>query len=198
MIKVFQYHLPLLTKPVSVFARSMGEASALFHLWYERHAQALPFTEASIVELTAADLALFPQMVEATRAGMVGVGYWIGHREGWVVAPADGDAPGAIAPLDPVVRCYVVTGEGTGQVLVFANTPQRAAAHYEAHVREQFGWTSKIDTLAEMSPWLLTDTQASLRDDMDAGREGIGKECENDCWRIVEPDYDAPLSWTER
>jgi len=197
MIKVYEFNCAALGLPVTIFARNVSQAHEMFELWHSYHTPFLPITLTTISESSLRHLTDTPQLAEAARAGITGVGYWMGHREGWCIRPADGDTPGVIAPLLPTVRYFVGVSDEIGEVLVFAECRHDADKIYDEYHRDCMGWSDDAQDLTEMSRWLLTDAKVTLREDMEAGLTGIGRECEDGFWHILPPDYEAPLTDAE-
>lgn len=190
MNKVYEFNCAALGLPVTIFAKNVGKAHEMFELWRSYHAPFLAITETTIGESSVSHLDDRPQLAEAARAGIAGVGYWMGHRDGWCIRPADGDAPGVIAPLVPAVKYYAWNSEDIGEVLVFAETRHDADKIYDEFHRDQTGWEDDFPDVKEMSRWLLTGPKVTLREDMDVGLTGIGRECEDG-------SYEVPLTDTE-
>lgn len=194
MNKVYEFNCAALGLPVTIFAKNIGQAQEIFYLWHSHHAPFLAITETTITESSVSHLTDQPQLADAARAGIAGVGYWMGHRDGWCIRPADGDAPGVIAPLVPSVRFFVGKSDDVGEVLVFAESQRDADKIYDEYHRDCMGWSDDAQDLADMSRWLLTGPKVTLREDMDAGLTGVGRECEDGNWHILPADYEAPLT----
>lgn len=177
----------------TIVARDKEEAVTLFDLWREEHAPHAIEDGFTMVLLTEHDLAQHPQLQEAVLTGCKGVAWWIGHREGWLIAPADGDEEGLVAPPQTTVGCFVFPDtEDFGTVYVFAETEERAIAMLHLHSLDKYGWDASYKRHFEMSPWLLQGEKITLREEMFAGRVGIGRQDADGVWHILPADYRNP------
>lgn len=177
----------------TIVARDKEEAATFFDLWREEHAPHAIEDGFAMVHLTEHDLAQHPQLQEAVLSGRKGVAWWIGHCEGWLIAPADGDEEGLVAPPQTTVGCFVFPDtEDFGTVYVFAETEERAIATFNLHSLNRFGWDASYVRHFEMSPWLLQGDKITLREEMFGGRTGVGQLDVDGTWHIVPSGRRAP------
>lgn len=178
---------------VTVFARNSNEALSLFQLWRERHSPKLDTEGIYSIQLTEAELPLRPQLEEARRSGLIGIGWWIDHRAGWVVGDPEEAALGHISAPVTDVNCYVFQGEDYGVLYVFERAVEQAIATYNLYSLDANGWEGEYDAMHQISRWVLVGPKTTLREDMDQGLTGIGHECEDGAWHIFPPDYEPPI-----
>jgi len=189
MRKVFLASNDKLLFPLTIIADGKNEAIRIFNAWVERHLPIATCDQTRLKLVTVTALALQPQLAEAAGAGVVGVGYWISHRAGWVVAAPQEEQLGAITPMDPFVRCYSVVDDD-GEMFAFAHSMDEAVTFYTQWSMLAYGEMDETFSVEEVSRWLLRGPQASLREDMDAGLLGIGSVSEDGFWRVWPADYE--------
>lgn len=124
---------------------------------------------------------------------MSGIGWWIDHRQGWIVGPGDGESRGWLNPPHTDVMCFRCSGPDFPELLVFATSPRQACEIFDERSRDAFGWEGELETMQRYVHWLLVGPQVTLREDMDAGLTGVGRECEDGFWRIFAPDHERSL-----
>ena len=195
MTSIFLIVSEIMSDPLTVFARDSIEAHRIYQTWRDRHVQGSGPDEALIARFSEHDLAMQPQIAEAAQTGAIGVGWWIGHADGWVVTAPDADPRGAIAPPEPPVDCFVFD-DGAGElVYVFAETQERAHATHVLWNLDSHGEPGEFQRIQTLSRWLLTGPKRTMREQMDLGLTGVGRECEDGFWRIfpadAEPNYGA-------
>lgn len=189
MIRVYQAHSAIVPTPLTIFATDVAQAARTFQTWAEHHRPKAKAPPAEFRASTLTELALQPQLAVAAGTLASGIGYWLGHRAGWVIAAPHESPKGALSPLDTNVRCYSII-DGDGEHLVFAENIEAATAHFthwsllaDGEVDEQF-------SVHQMSPWLLLGPMVTLREDMDAGLVGIGLVSVDGFWHIYPADYE--------
>ncbi|MCW1381970.1 hypothetical protein OLX02_03960 [Novosphingobium sp. KCTC 2891] len=194
MPHVFMVTSAALPTPVIIVARDSDEALRNFWIWRECSAGKLGTMSAIVTRFTADDLARVPQLADAARSGMAGIARWVGHREGWIVTTPDDDEPaGQVAPPKTEISCFVFSHADDGTLHVFAETMERAIATLHLYNLDQNGWDADYDDVVELSPWLLTGSMVTLREEMFDGITGVGMRCEDGFWRIFPADYTPPL-----
>jgi hypothetical protein len=190
MNNVFKISSEITDRPLTVFARDSGHAFDIYYVWRELLYPDIPFTTAKTVQLTVADLAQQPQLAEAAASGLIGVGYFIDHYQGWLIAPPDETVLFDFAPREVWVSAYRFD-EGDGEVLlVFATSLEQAVIFRDEWNVVAYGEADEYVGVEVISRWLLTGEKATLRDDMDEGLVGVGEECEDGFWRIFPADYE--------
>ena len=189
MIRIYLASNDKLPTPLTIFASDYNEADLILMAWVERHWPQAIAAPTEFKLLSATELALQPQLAEAAGAGVSGVGYWTGHRAGWVVAAPHEDRLGALTPMETDVRCYSVFDED-GEQLVFAQNMEQAVASYTVWSMLAYGAMDEFFSVKEMSRWLLRGPQVMLREGMDAGLLGVGSACKDGFWRIYPADYE--------
>ncbi|WP_225204454.1 hypothetical protein [Novosphingobium huizhouense] len=184
--KIFEFNTRSLPKPLTVCASNFDQASELYGLWSQTHAPFLELGEAEAkVSTWQAMMDVNPQLADAARSGLVGVAYWVGHREGWRIAPADAEPAGIIFPLEPPMKCFVFQDDDMGELLIIAEARRGALLAYEFYIDDLPGWKNAMCAITEISPWLLTGPKVRLRELMDAGWDGVGVPGENGEWTII-------------
>ncbi|MCW1381969.1 hypothetical protein OLX02_03955 [Novosphingobium sp. KCTC 2891] len=179
--------------PVTLVARHVEEAFRLLYRWREAHDPRAVGTDAMLVHLTDRDIADQSQLAELARSGCVGLAWWTGEREGWVLGVPDGEALGDIAPPSPAVRCFVFTTMEPGGTYVVAETLEQGIEMLNAHSQRLNGWDARYGEVVELSVWLLYGTLITLRVEMFAGKTGVARECEDGFFRIAPADCMLPV-----
>jgi hypothetical protein len=126
-----------------------------------------------------------PQLADAAGSGLVGVGYWMGHRDGWHIAPADADPIGVIFPVPPTSKCFAFRDDDMGELLMFVEDHKAAIMAYEFYIDDLDGWKGAMCSISEVSPWLLTGPQITLREEMEQGLEGVAELGDDGFWHIT-------------
>lgn len=170
-VKIFQYNCRSFAYPVNVFAQDLGQSAAIFDMWWRNHAKFFDLAEALVEELEHEAVAREnPQLADVMITGTLGIGYWLGHREGWVVAAPDDPPAGLVFPLEPAdVKCFVFHDEDMGELMLFAPTRESASSSFDHFVDDIDGWDDAYPSITERSPWLLTGDKLPLRLGMEQG-----------------------------
>lgn len=176
--------------PLTIIARDGDEAFRFAYLWCVAHDPAVFAKEIGLTELFDEDLAFQPQLAEIARSGLLGVAWWTGKEDGWLVGPPDGEALGEIAPPSPSLQVYVFQTMEPGGTYVVAETDMHALELLNAYSRHRNGWDASYHQVIRLSAWLLHGRVITLRDEMFAGKVGIGHECEDGFYRVCAPDDD--------
>jgi hypothetical protein len=194
MLYAYQVHSDAISDKVTFVARDSNEVSRFFWLWCQRHAAHFHIRDAEILRLTPTDLALQPQLAEAVSRGVIGVAWWAGHIEGWVVVAPDADPLGVVALRLPSVKCFIFRGDDCEGLHVVAENEEHAKALFNTWSLDGNGWEGEFSDMREVSLWMLTGAYITLREEMDEGLTGVAMICEDDCWRLFPADYDPPLT----
>ena len=193
MLRVFKMSSNLTTDPVTVIAPHAEAAHSMFEIWAEEHCFAQQIEEPKLSLVSADDLAVQPQLENAARQGVSGIAYWCGHRLGYLVAAPQEHQYGAIAPSEPNVRCFAVDDQAE-EVLVFARNLDEALSFYRVWNATAYGCEDTERTSAsEVTRWLLSGPQVTLREEMDLDQIGVGQLCEDGFWRVFPADYEPTI-----
>jgi hypothetical protein len=88
------------------------------------------------------------------------------------------------------VHCVVFTNcAGTDAVYVFATTALSAFRLLRKQGRDPRSIDPEGGKIVQLSAWLLHGPFITLRDDMFAGRTGIGRLCHDGFWHILPVGY---------
>lgn len=194
MLNVYLATSEALPDAITIIAEDADEAALSFTVWRAMNLPAGDVVHADIVRLSERDLERTPQLAELASSWQSGIARWVGHREGWVVvSPGDMEPAGSLEPPQCPVSCFLFTHEDFGSLHVVAETMERAIATLHLWSLDRNGWSADYNTVTEVSPWQLSGPMMTLREDMFAGKVGVGLECEDGFWRVFPADYTPQL-----
>lgn len=185
--------------PLTIFAPSGSEAFITYQEWVAIHSPGWSRDPALIEEVSYHWLAERPQLAEAVARAIEtkmhdAVLLFVNHVAGWLAVPTHAARIGAIAPPEPLVRCYEVRVEKEGlegvEVMVFAHDPEHTLRLYCEWHETFFGAIDHPYEIREFSRWTLTGDQTVLRDQMDTGCVGIAGWSPTRGWSIYPPDHE--------
>lgn len=185
--------------PLTIFAPSADEAALAFREWVSIHMPAWTKEPAKLEEVSAEQLTDEPQLGNAVeRAKATGVHdavmMFTSHDAGWIAVPTFAAQIGAVAPVEPAVRCYEVRVEKEHiqgvEVIVFAYDQEHALQLYQQWHLTFYGACNHPHLLSTFSRWTLTGDQTVLREQMDMGCVGIAGWSPVRGWSIYPADHE--------
>ncbi|WP_225207841.1 hypothetical protein [Novosphingobium huizhouense] len=171
--------------PLTIVARDNDEAFRMAYLWSQAHAPDVFEKEIGLTELFEDDLAFQPQLADFAKSGGVGVAWWTGEHDGWLLGAPDGAALGEIAPPSPDLQIYAFQTMEPGGTYVVAESGQHALELLNVYSHRTNGWPASYHQVLHLSAWLLHGRVITLRDEAFAGRTGVGRECKDGFYRVL-------------
>ena len=192
---VYQIWSSTSSAPLTVFAGSADDADLVYREWRSIHCPTWSKDPAQLVAVSQAWLAERPQLAtavdQAKKVPLDWVFYFLGHEAGWTFRTTYMDTIGVIAPVEPVVRYYLVETDGDGnQTDVFANSMEDAIQLYIDYYETAFTKCDHAYSITETSRWVLMADKTSLRAEMDRETVGISGWDMRGGWHIYPFDHE--------
>ena len=181
--------------PLTVLAGNADDADLVYREWRSIHCPTWSKDPAQLVEVSEEWLAERPQLAaavaQARKVPLDWVFYFLGHEAGWTFRTTYMDTVGVIAPVEPVVRYYLVETDGNGdQTDVFANSMEDAIQLYIDYSETAFTKCDHAYSITQTSRWVLMGDKTSLRAEMDRETVGISGWDMREGWHIYPFDHE--------